>query len=741
MSWIRPAALLAGAVGLVWSVCAAAQGTKQWTVTRYDDVARGSADGVTIRSDGQIEAGARASLLTTAGSSYVWSVAAGADGATYAGLGGSTANAAAVLRVTADGHSAKVFSGPELGVQAVRVAADGSVVFATSPDGKVYRLGRQAGATPAVLFDAAAVAEKPKYLWDLAVGGDGAVYVAAGAPAAVYRVRAGGSPELLFRTADQHIRSLLLAPDGTLWAGSDGAGVIYRFATGTPGAKPFAVYAAERREITALARDARGRIYAAAVGERSGGTLPPLPVTGKVGVTVTFLQPGSTGAASSNGVVPDGSEIDRIDVDGTPERMVVWREDVVYGLAAKGDTIVAATGNRGRIYALDPEVKGRYTEVARVDASQATALAGNGRGLVVGTSNAGNVVALRDAAGEPSTYTSEVFDAQQVARWGRVETVSTGDARGVRLSLRTGNVPSPIAAWSEWTDVDPKADRPAVPAGRYAQWRATLGPGARLNAVSLNYLPRNVAPVVDEVVVVPGARIAPSTPGAAGQNQTVQVAFPAGAAGAAAQAIAVSQDAASQALTAQRDRTAVTARWSAHDDNGDDLMFSLWYRGTGEQTWRLLKDKISDRFYSFDAALVPDGEYTLRVVASDAPVHVDGESRTGERESTSFVVDTTPPVPGVLAATIEAGSPRRLHATFTARDATSPIAHAEYSIDAGPAQYLEPAGGLSDALAERYDFTVALPAETGGTPATEHVLAVRVYDRYENAVTSKAVVR
>ena len=48
-------------------------------------------------------------------------------------------------------------------------------------------------------------------------------------------------------------------------------------------------------------------------------------------------------------------------------------------------------------------------------------------------------------------------------------------------------------------------------------------------------------------------------------------------------------------LTAQKDKTAVTVRWMAHDDNGDDLMFAVWYRGVGEANWRLLKDKISEK--------------------------------------------------------------------------------------------------------------------------------------------------
>ncbi len=74
------------------------------------------------------------------------------------------------------------------------------------------------------------------------------------------------------------------------------------------------------------------------------------------------------------------------------------------------------------------------------------------------------------------------------------------------------------------------------------------------------------------------------------------------------------------------------------------------------------------------------------------------------------------------------------------RDATSPIAHAEYSVDAGPWQYLEPMGKVSDSLTERYDFSVPVPPRCWCADPKEHVLAVRVYDRYENVVAVKAVV-
>jgi hypothetical protein len=298
--------------------------------------------------------------------------------------------------------------------------------------------------------------------------------------------------------------------------------------------------------------------------------------------------------------------------------------------------------------------------------------------------------------------------------------------------------------WSEWAPVS-KTGEVTVPGGRFAQWKAVLQAGAAVESVGLNYLEKNLAPVVDELVVQPGARVAANA-AAQNQNATVQVSFP--AAGPSAQGFV--PDANAQPLMAQKDKTAVTVRWAAHDDNGDDLIFSVWYRGVGERNWRLLKDKIGDRYLSFDSALLPDGRYEVRVVASDSPNHTEAEALTGERVSGEFVVDTTPPVPGILTATLVAGSggvagrTTQLHATFAARDATSPIGHAEYSMDAGPWQYLEPVGRVSDSLEERYDFTAAVPAGSVTAPVTdarEHVLAVRVYDRYENVVSVKTVVR
>jgi len=148
-----------------------------------------------------------------------------------------------------------------------------------------------------------------------------------------------------------------------------------------------------------------------------------------------------------------------------------------------------------------------------------------------------------------------------------------------------------------------------------------------------------------------------------------------------------------------------------------------------------LKKDLSERFYSFDASMLPDGGYTIKVVASDAPSHSPQEALTAERESDRFEVDTTPPEIQDLKASVQANL---LHVQFRAVDSFSPISRAEYSLDAGDWHYVEPVGGLSDSKTESYDFTLPL---SGDAVSQEHVVVVRAYDRFENMNSAKAVVK
>jgi hypothetical protein len=245
-----------------------------------------------------------------------------------------------------------------------------------------------------------------------------------------------------------------------------------------------------------------------------------------------------------------------------------------------------------------------------------------------------------------------------------------------------------------------------------------------VDSVTLNYLPKNVAPEIDDVTVQVGTRyqLLPKPAGISLGSDT------SGSPGPHFEAPTPSS----------HDRDAIGIKWSAHDENDDQLAYSVYYRGDGETRWLLLKDNLTDKAYSFDASLLPDGGYTVKVVASDAPSHSPGEGLTAEKESRRFEVDTTPPRIENLAAAVEAG---QIHVTFRGVDGFSPIKRAEYSVDAGDWKYVEPVGQIADAKTENYDFKAALEAEKGGAAASEHVVVVRVYDRYENMGAAKTLIK
>lgn len=711
---------------LVSALTACAQGTRQWTVTRYEEFERGTPTNVAVRNDGRLEPAPALRPLATTQSSFLWCLAAaGSD--LYAGTGAATSGSQ-LLKIDAKGAVATAASFKELAVQAVLPLADGSVLAATSPDGKVYRV-LPGSTAPQVVFDGSQLSEKPKYIWALTLAKSGDLLVATGAPAAIFRVplkSPSAKPEVFFKSGDQHIRSLVVAPDGTVFAGSDGAGIIYRI---SPDGKPFALYAAPKHEITSLALDANGTLFAAAVGDRKPPALPPLPAAGQLGASITILQPGSAISASGNTIVPEGSEVYRISPDGTPLRLVALRQDVVYALTVRNGALYAGTGNRGHVYRLDTVQAGNYTDVAHTEASQVTALVQTSSGLALATANSGKVLQLSDVPAANATFISDVFDGETTTRWGRME--AQGSTTGVDLFARSGNVENAHDAlahlWSDWTPIKPGQTPLPVPAARYLQWKAVLHPGAELQSLTVNYLQRNLPPQVDDLVVQPGARASNNNGGSS--STVVPISFRNTPSSAPPLSLG---EAGAPPLIAQKDRNAVTARWAAHDPNNDELSYTVDYRGVGEQAWHRLKDHVTQTSYSFDASLLPDGQYQVRVTASDAATHTPGEALESARTSDVFTVDTTPPVPGTVTSTVSNGA---LHATFEATDATSPIAHAEFSVDAGPWQYVEPVGALSDSRTERYDITV--PVAGGG----EHSIAFRVYDRVENAVSVKAVAR
>ncbi len=730
-----------------------AQETHLWTQSRLEEFQKGMPQGVAVTSDGHLKEGPGLTEIVTTPSTYAWSAAVGKAGEIYVG----TASPATVLRVDAGGKITPLFETHDVSVQVVRVGPDGAVYAATMPSGKVYKLKadatvKQDDSTATLIFDLGKLEDgKPSappatdgktdtekndtashYIWDMTFDNAGRLYIATGGPGAVYRVdpaKKDPRPEAFFKSDEGHIRCLAWDAQGHLIAGSEGTGLVYRIETQGEGAgKAYVLYEAPRREITSVAVGANGTIYAAAVGDKTHNPLPPLPIQGQATVTITILQPGSMQAANTSSSLPEGSEIYAIwpgpGTDAAPQApRKIWagKDDVIYALKARPDGLLALTGNRGHILRIGED--GSFADVGHLEAQQGLAFAAGGEdqdSLLIATGNTGKLVRLGPAS--QHEFASDVLDAGALARFGRLE-VKPGSSH-FELFTRSGNVEQPVRGWSAWEPL--KDGRSVSPAGRFFEWKAVLHAGGSLGSVGVNYLPVNSSPTVDEVVVVPGARLNPQAQAqASGVPPTINIAFP------SANQNGISFDASATApLQALKDRTAVTVRWAAHDDDGDDLTYALYLRGDGESVWRLLKDQISEKAYSFDATLIPDGGYQIKIVASDAPAHTAATALSGEKVSERFEVDTTPPV--VSGLKVADGT-----ATFAAEDAFSTIAHAEYSLDGGPWQFVGPVGDLSDARREHYDFK--LPAKTLEGKTGEHLLTVRAYDRHDNVGVGKTV--
>ena len=761
---------------LLSTVCAFAEGTQTWEQSKFEEFEKGTTHGVAIRSEGDLELAPQFKALYTSPSTYLWAITTDAAGNVYVAAG----SPARVYRVTPDGKSEIVFEPKELQVQAL--AEHGGVLYAaTSPDGKVYKIqlnpaagpkekevkpkeakqketkknapaaGKESEATEKassdngnaqVFFD-----PETKYIWDLAVDKSGQLYLATGDNGQIFKVSPAGEGSVFFKSDEAHIRVLAFDRQGNLLAGSDGSGLIYRI---SPSGEAFVLYSASKKEITALAVDEDNNIYAAGIGEKRAPAPTPLPGAappsnppaisgGTIVITPSTSSASSTasvssilGAASSSG----GSEVYKIAADGSPTQLWNSRDELVYALAferiAGKQYLVAGTGNKGRIFAI--RNSGEYTDLVKASANQVTAMANGSDGvLYAATSNLGKVFVLGPSLEAEGSYESDVFDAHLFSQWGRMEARGQGN---FELQARSGNVDNPDRNWSPWEKINfssPEGPVIKAPPARFIQWKAVLHSSQKnpqIESVVLNYRSKNAAPVIDEVVVQVGARFPPSirpsgdnTPILLGGDNNQQQ----------------PKQRPESFATAMRDKDSIAVHWSAHDDNNDELVYSLYYRGDGETQWKpLTRDKLTDKFYSFDADLLPDGGYTIKVAASDAPSHSPEDALTVEKESLRFEVDNTPPRIEDLNAALSPDNGGEIHVTFRASDSFSPIRRAEYSFDAGDWQFVEPVGKLSDSKTENYDFNIPLAA---GSAGTEHVVVVRAYDQYDNVGSSKAVVR
>ncbi len=703
--------------------------TQFWEQKGYQDFDKGTLEGLSLRSDGKLRLAPRFRQVCDPDLNYIWALAEDSRGNVFAG-GGSPGKVVRIGSASAASGEAKpetVFEVKDLEIHALAVDAADNLYAATSPDPKIYKITPDGEAS--VFFEPEA-----KYVWALAFDPQGNLLVATGDKGELYRVDPKGEAKVFFRSEETHARSIAVDKSGNVIVGTDPSGLILRI---SPAGEGFVLYQAAKKEVTAVAIGADGSIYAAAVGNKQqrpptpAAPAPPRSQVVPAAATVRRLsRPAPPPVAGGTGVY-------RIFPDGEPRQLWASKNEVVYALAfdSKGKLLLG-TGNQGKIFQIDSEHL--YTSLLKAEATQITAFLQTRSGaLYAASSNLGRVLEISSAYEAEGSFESEVFDARHFARWGRVFWEGeTPDGSSVTVFTRSGNVDNPDRNWSPWSPAyRSPGEISSSPGARFLQWKGVLtsGQGKRtslLDKVEIAYFPKNLTPIIDRVEPTPaGYRFQARATAArkAVQRLTLPPLSPR-----RQKSPTPAKPRISPPTQLVREKGAQGARWAARDTNDDTLIYALYIRGRDEGTWKLLKDKLTTQFYSWDSTAFPDGAYYVKVAASDAPSNSEQDALTTEREAGPFVVDNTPPQIAELEAKAADG---KLRIRFRATDALSPIRKAEYSLDGSEWQLVLPLDQLSDSLQEHYGFTLQ------GNTSGEHTIAVRVYDRIENLAVEKIVLR
>jgi sugar lactone lactonase YvrE len=717
-----------------------------WRLESQADFLPGEVEGVSINSEGTISLAPAAQVLAEVNDPYFWSLAV--DGArVYLGSG----NDGKVYRVEATGESRVLADTNELQVHALAVDRRGIVYAGTSPRGSVYKIATDG--TTDVFFD-----PEDRYIWALSMDSRGNLLVATGDRAHIYRVDPAGQSEVLFESEETHIVSLAIDGDDNLYAGTDANGLVLRVdrngATTVLFDTPF-------QEVRAIVLDSRRNVYAATVNGGVRASQPPEPTptptptasvsTGGGGemITVTTTAnvvatpPSSPAATSASGAA---GGLYRISPDGASELMWQSRNDPPLSLAlASDDRLLIGSGTDGRVFLVNQDQTSALFLSAEAD--QVTAVGAGGSGeTYLATSNPAKLYRLNRGRRTEGIYRSPAIDTKTVSSWGKIRwQATTPSGATIRLQTRSGNSAEPDNTWSDWSQpyTSSLGEQIASPRARFLQWRAVLNSTGEVSPelfdVTAIYLQQNLAPEVTDIVIHPPGQTfqkpivttgqieilgmeevlsetSPrngSVPGAFGPNPAVM---------------------SLTAIARPFYRKGIqTVTWKSSDPNEDELRFDVHYRAEGETLWKVLRQGLTQPVIAWDTAAMPDGRYSLRIVASDAASNPSESARTGERTTQSFEVDNTPPrVANLTSQAIENGH----RVVFTAEDDISSIQSVEYAVNSGKWTIVFPTDGIADSKLESFDFT--LPGYRDGGIYT---LVMKVTDVLGNTVTARSDLR
>lgn len=741
------AALLAcGGLSLV----AEAASTKLWT--REGPTFRaGTLEGMAISPRGTLVPGAGRSELARPETGVLWKARLGATAA-WIGSGESLGLLSLPFEGEGEGEGGSALTLDEKpDVFAVALSEEGALFAGTGPGAAVYRVYPDEGEADLITrLDA-------QYVWDMVVLPSGKVAVATGLPATVQSIDPKtGEVDVLWVSSDPHVRCLALAPDGTLYAGTAGSGLVVRI---EKAGRAFVLIDSVRSETASIAVDAEGVLWAAFAGRpggaESGGTGEPSrskPSEDGADATITVRASGGDedeerGDKKENAAerkrrapLPAGGGV-LVRMEPEQEPQIVWSDgrETPFALAlnAAGEVLLG-TANPARVWWIDEHGRGgwwaEFPEVKAVSAIDVRE-----EKVLVATSQPAAVNLFSGPSKDSVAWISDVLDTETRTRFGQVLAIAESAAEDdLRVLVRAGNTSEPGTGWTPWTLVPDAVGSAAsgggaarVPRARFFQVRIEAEAGAAVEVASVNvrYRPNNRAPALRNLEASPpGLALRPVPPPSvtSGNGPVVEPALP-GALEGELQNPAQDQWRSKKAF----EPGALSLNWESRDPDGDDLAYRLDYCRTetfGCESWQELTTGLTRTFHSFDARSLPDGVYLFRVQATDAPSNFEGEELGAELTSTPVVIDNTPPR---IERAVLRRDAEQLVLELRARDEGGRLALAQVALGQGAWRPIPAEDGVDDGARETWRVQLdAQEAEAG--------VRVRVVDESGNVTVQRA---
>ncbi len=698
-----------------------------WRINSRNEVEKGDSQGISIDDNGRMTLAPALVEIFDTKQAYVWSTAADGAGNLYLGTG----HEGRIFKVDSSGKGSLFYKAAELDVMALTVDAQGNVYAGTAPDGKVYKI--TPGGEARLFFD-----PKTKYIWSLVFDSMGRLYVGTGDKGVIFRVTPDGKGAPFVNTSQTNITAMAFDRSGNLIAGTDPGGLVLKL---SPDGKAFTLFDTPQREIRELGINKNGDIIALALADASGvsgGAVSSSPAAAPVmmggdegGVTITISDVQPVDAGSSANAAPmistsggqSKAALYRLDQNGGSDLIWESKDAPAFAISLDDDVnrIMIGSGSKGRIYSALLGQKSML--LAQTPQAQTSRFIRSGNQIYVATSNLGKLYKLSPESAVSGTYTSSIRDTQGAANWGRISWSGEGS---VELQTRSGNTSSPDSTWSDWSAPITANEGDAIksPPARFIQWKATLkkttAAAPKLREVVLSYLPRNIAPQITSLSVLPAGvslQTLPQPPVEGGGDPSAL-----DASGAAAPLPVIPPRRLFQ-------KGALSLQWQAEDRNGDLIEYTVFFRDADKSDYFPLKTGLRETYFTVDPNSLPDGRYVFKIIASDALSNPGSLSLRDEQETEPVEIDNTAP-----SVTID---PPRINGTtaevvFRAVDATSIIRRGEYQLDGGAWKALFPIDGIADS--KREEFRLAVPITDNGT----HIIAVRVFDATAN-VSSKQV--